>query len=207
VRLVIDAAADTVVQRLAYDAYGRVVVDTKPGFQPFGYAGGLYDPLTGLVRFGARDYDAESGRWTGKDPIGFNGGSPNVYEYALGEPVRYTDPDGRAIPVWIAGAVFGIVIDVAGQISANLLDPCEGWYNIDGWQVTRAGVYGAVSAFALLRIGNLAGVRQWLPGLNQNRFLRVGPGTIRGVRNIPRISLGPQYKGLPQWWQYIRHWY
>jgi hypothetical protein len=29
-----------------------------------GYAGGLYDPTTGLVRFGARDYDSHSGRWT-----------------------------------------------------------------------------------------------------------------------------------------------
>ena len=87
VRLVIDVAADTVVQRLAYDAYGRVVVDTKPGFQPFGYAGGLYDPLTGLVRFGARDYDAEAGRWTAADPIGFGGGTANRYEYAAANPI------------------------------------------------------------------------------------------------------------------------
>ena len=35
--------------------------DTNPGFQPFGFAGGMYDAATGLVRFGARDYDAETG--------------------------------------------------------------------------------------------------------------------------------------------------
>jgi hypothetical protein len=29
--------------------------DTAPGLQPFGFAGGLYDSDTGLVRFGARD--------------------------------------------------------------------------------------------------------------------------------------------------------
>ena len=34
-------------------------------FQPFGFAGGLYDHQTGLIRFGARDYDSEAGRWTG----------------------------------------------------------------------------------------------------------------------------------------------
>jgi RHS repeat-associated protein len=28
----------------------------------------------GLVRFGARDYDASTGRWTAKDPIRFDGG-------------------------------------------------------------------------------------------------------------------------------------
>ena len=38
-----------------------------------GFAGGLYDPDTGLVRFGARDYDAVVGRWITKDPISFGG--------------------------------------------------------------------------------------------------------------------------------------
>lgn len=38
---------------------------------------GLYDQHTGLVRFGARDYDAETGRSTTKDPIGFDGGDTN----------------------------------------------------------------------------------------------------------------------------------
>jgi hypothetical protein len=31
-------------QRLDYDAWGNVTTDTNPGFQPFGFAGGLYDP-------------------------------------------------------------------------------------------------------------------------------------------------------------------
>ena len=34
--------------------------------QPFGFAGGLYDAETKLVRFGARDYDAGTGRWTSR---------------------------------------------------------------------------------------------------------------------------------------------
>ena len=57
VRLVVNAATGEVVQRVDYDAFGRVLNDTDPGFQPFGFAGGLYDDDTGLVRFGARDYD------------------------------------------------------------------------------------------------------------------------------------------------------
>jgi RHS repeat-associated protein len=56
-----------VVQRLDYDEFGNVLADTSPGFQPFGFAGGLYDSDTALVRFGARDYDAATGRWTAKD--------------------------------------------------------------------------------------------------------------------------------------------
>lgn len=62
-----------VAQELQYDEFGNVLLDTNPGFRPFGFAGGLYDPDTGLVRFGARDYDAVTGRWTAKDPILFRG--------------------------------------------------------------------------------------------------------------------------------------
>jgi RHS repeat-associated protein len=51
--------------------FGNVTRDTNPGFQPFAFAGGPYDPDTKLVRFGVRDYDSETGRWTAKDPIRF----------------------------------------------------------------------------------------------------------------------------------------
>ena len=76
-----------------YDAWGNVLLDTNPGFQPFGFAGGLYDRDTGLVRFGARDYDAGVGRWVAKDPIRFNG-SMNLFSYVGSEPANVTDPTG-----------------------------------------------------------------------------------------------------------------
>jgi RHS repeat-associated protein len=94
-RLIIDTGTGHVVQRLAYDAFGQVIYDDNPGFQPFGFAGGLYDPDTKLTRFGARDYDAETGRWTAKDPIRFLGGDPNLYGYVLNDPVNWVDPWGR----------------------------------------------------------------------------------------------------------------
>jgi RHS repeat-associated protein len=90
-RLVIDAVTGQIVQRMAYDVFGRVIFDDNPGFQPFGFAGGLYDPDTKLTRFGARDYDAETGRWTAKDPILFNGGDANLYGYVLNNPVNWLD--------------------------------------------------------------------------------------------------------------------
>jgi len=39
-----------------------------------------------LTRFGYRDYDASTGKWTAKDPIGFDGGDTNLYGYVLGDP-------------------------------------------------------------------------------------------------------------------------
>jgi RHS repeat-associated protein len=92
-RLVIDTADGTVVQRMDFDEYGRVLADTNPGFQPFGFAGGLYDPITGLVRFGARDYDAVTGRWTAPDPVGFEADT-NLYTYAQDIPTSFVDPAG-----------------------------------------------------------------------------------------------------------------
>ena len=92
-RLAINTATGAVVQRLDYDEYGQVLTDTNPGFQPFGFAGGLYDRDTGLVRFGARDYDPRTGRWTAKDPIGFGGGR-NLYLYASGSPITKVDVYG-----------------------------------------------------------------------------------------------------------------
>jgi RHS repeat-associated protein len=98
VRLVIDATTGQVAQRIDYDEWGQVLSDSNPGFQPFGYAGGLYDLDTGLVRFGVRDYDAATGRWTTKDPIGFEGGDSNLYGYVAGSPVSQIDPKGLKTP-------------------------------------------------------------------------------------------------------------
>ena len=95
-RLVVNVATGQVAQRLDYDAWGQVVQDTAPGFQPFGFAGGLYDKDTRLVRFGLRDYDASNGRWTSKDPIGFNAGDGNLYAYVHNDPVNFIDPTGLA---------------------------------------------------------------------------------------------------------------
>jgi RHS repeat-associated protein len=80
--------------RLEYEAFGSVS-GTGVGFVPQGFAGGLYDADTGLVRFGARDYDAVTGRWTAKDPSVWEGGQTNLYAYAQNDAVNKLDNTGK----------------------------------------------------------------------------------------------------------------
>jgi RHS repeat-associated protein len=54
----------------------------------------LQDRDTGLVRFGARDYDPQVGRWASKDPIRFAGADTNLYAYCHSNPVDCIDPSG-----------------------------------------------------------------------------------------------------------------
>lgn len=101
-RVIVNAATGQIAQEIDYDEFGNVTRDTLPGFQPFGFAGGLYDRDTKLVHFGARDYDPEVGRWTSRDPALFGGGDTSLYGYALEDPVNYTDSLGL-----LANASFG----------------------------------------------------------------------------------------------------
>ena len=121
-RLVVNATTGVVEQRMDYDEFGNVIMDTNPGFQPFGFAGGLYDSDTKLVRFGARDYDAETGRWTAKDPIGFDGGDTNLYAYAGNDPVNRIDSTGgfaQFLPFGV-GIAIGEALVYTGVIAAGV---------------------------------------------------------------------------------------
>jgi len=84
-----------VIKEIIYDSFGNILSDSNNSFKvPFGFAGGLFDKDTKLNRFGYRDYDSYTGKWTAKDPIDFSGGDSNLYGYVLGDPVNGIDPWG-----------------------------------------------------------------------------------------------------------------
>jgi RHS repeat-associated protein len=80
-------------------------------------AGGLYDKDTALVRFGARDYDAEMGRWTAKDPIRFAAGDTNLYGYVLQDPVNAIDPLG------LTGCDIDVALELAQDTQPDMVFP------------------------------------------------------------------------------------
>jgi RHS repeat-associated protein len=95
---VVADGSGNVVKRIEYDSFGNILSDTNSTFDvPFGFAGGLHDRDTGLVRFGFRDYDPDTARWTAKDPILFAGGNVDLYGYCLNDPINWVDSRGLIV--------------------------------------------------------------------------------------------------------------
>jgi RHS repeat-associated protein len=94
-RLILNQATGTVAERLDFDEWGNVTADTSPGWQPFGFDGGLFDGATRLTRLGARDLDPKVGRWTAKDPRRLGGGSLSLFAFVDSDPVDMIDLTGR----------------------------------------------------------------------------------------------------------------
>ncbi len=118
---VVDAISGKVIEQLDFDEFGILKEREGKSLLPFGFAGGLLDQDTKLTHFGARDYDAETGRWVSKDPILFGGGSTNLYSYVMSDSVNLTDPNGL-FGVEIGGSLsgfFGAGAGAGGQVSGS----------------------------------------------------------------------------------------
>ena len=150
VRLAVDVSTGGVVERIDYDDSGNILLDTAPGTQPFGFAGGLRDLNIGLTRFGARDYDPLSGRWVAEDPLLFGGGLTDLYSYVGSDSINTIDPSGRD-PIGLAlGSLGG---GVAGGIGGFFLGGGSG-----------AAVGTAIGPEGTLGAGALGGIAGGLGG-------------------------------------------
>ncbi len=121
---VLTDAKGRVVKEITYDSFGVILHDTLPDlFMPIGFAGGLADSDTGLVRFGYRDYDPAVGRFTAPDPLGDTGGDHDLYDYCIDDPVTLNDPTGLFPPALYALALMGVraLPRLAGMASDLLL--------------------------------------------------------------------------------------
>ena len=183
VRLVVDVDTGQVAQRLDYDVWGRVIADSQPGFQPFGFAGGQYDPDTGLVRFGLRDYDPQTARWLQPEPLGLEGGSSNFYLYALNDPVNMIDVDGEMpfLVAFLLGGALSALFDAALQYAS------KGCVNYA--QVAIAGIIGGLGS-------GLSGVAGRALGTWSTRGL-VADRAARISRTARAIKLKKAHWGRP----------
>ena len=112
-----------------------------------------------MTRFGYRDYDATTGKWTAKDPIGFGGGDSNLYGYVLGDPVNFTDSRGldwlNDLANYSAGLgdalLLGFGDDLRELLDIGGIDKCSNAYSAGSW--TSFGFGGARVAYAGLAKG------------------------------------------------------
>jgi RHS repeat-associated protein len=173
-RVVADSAGN-VVKRIDYDSFGNMIADTNEDFKiPFGFAGGLHDCDTGLVRFGYRDYDPDVGCWTAKDPIFFAGGDTDLYGYVLNDPVNLADPNG--LYTWPytwkgwAGAILipvGVGVIAAGSpvIGVGVMVVGAGftvWDLLEGINQATADTKASVREMIKAKIDQAGGNAKWL---------------------------------------------
>jgi RHS repeat-associated protein len=195
VRAVVDVATGVVVQRLDYDTWGNLTLDTAPAFQGLGYAGGLQDRNTKLVRFGARDYDASVGRWTARDPIGFAGQSANYFAYGHNAPIVFIDPSGLRPLSACEREVLREFLPKAWLESADIDEGGLPWFtaiNPDVIATTvgnniymRPGVYKPNTPEGLALLGHeLAHVGQYQSGMNVPMYLLASLLTLSYDDNI-----------------------
>ena len=86
---------NNIVARWEYDAWGNVLseeIDSSAALARLRYRfqGREWSAATGLINFRMRWYDAETGRWLSKDPIGLSGGL-NLYAFCKNAPILYAD--------------------------------------------------------------------------------------------------------------------
>jgi RHS repeat-associated protein len=121
------------------------------------FTGKERDTETGQDYFGARYYGSTLGRFTSVDPIYTwreNLVDPqrwNRYGYARNNPLKYTDPDGRAINL-VAGAIGAGIGGVAGFVGSAWAQNVRGgpfvWQ--DAWAASAGGaVSGGLAGLTL----------------------------------------------------------
>jgi RHS repeat-associated protein len=80
---------------------------------------GVMTEPNGLYYMKARYYDSEVGRFISEDPLGFEGGSLNLYVYAANNPIMFMDPLGLCmeLPWWEPSQYTGGLITFGGGLS------------------------------------------------------------------------------------------
>jgi RHS repeat-associated protein len=80
----------------AYTPFGEIAGSIGSLYNPFTYVGefGVMSEGSNIYYMKNRYYDAATGRFIQKDPIGVAGGQTNLYAYVGGNPVERIDPVG-----------------------------------------------------------------------------------------------------------------
>ncbi|MGE0087827.1 MAG: RHS repeat-associated core domain-containing protein, partial [Desulfococcaceae bacterium] len=117
----INTADGTIAAHYEYDPFGNFTAKSGAyaDANPFRFSTKYFDADTGLYDFGLRDYSANLGRWTSRDPIGEDGGL-NIYGFVGNSPINKWDRLGLIWGEVVSGAGAGIQYHVSGQIVTKI---------------------------------------------------------------------------------------
>ena len=172
------------------------------------YTGREWDEALSLYHYRARMYDTVSGRFLGRDPIGFEGSPWNLCEYVNGQPVIGVDPSGLAtddepyrLCLATASQTYDNTVDNYRQRYRTLvtqleidttteLANCEsvGSSEVAIWFCKREVQLGSgitASAYITAYVANLANARLWLE-LEIIKCTRKFPCVTRGSNGGPQ---------------------
>ena len=205
VRAITDASGN-VIERHDYQPYGEEWLP-QGGTQPLRFTGKERDAETGLDYFGARYYGSKIGRFTTVDPVYTwreNLVDPqrwDRYAYARNNPLKYTDPDGRAINL-VAGGIGAGIGGVAGFVGSAWAQHAQGgafvlqnaWAAAAGGAVS-GGLAGLTLGTSLAAQGGIGAVVAIGAGTNAvggavTRSLDSSEGTRPGDFKEVAIDLG-----------------
>jgi|GEM_PF-1057571 len=155
-----------------YAPFGSIEGSRETALNSFKFVGelGVMDEGNGIYFMTYRYYDAETGRFMQKDPLGFMDGL-NLYMYAGNNPVNRVDPSGLLVVEIAIAALILVPPLAAGYTLANQYS--------DGYPTFNRAVSGANDYIKELRT-NVSGARQrW-----DNNLLEMGDIQSRGRRDI-----------------------
>jgi len=114
----------SIVWQWESDAFGNAMPNEDPDNDSNAvvinhrFQGQQYDLESGLFYNHFRYYDPAIGRYITSDPIGLESGM-NTYAYVHQNPLRFTDPNGLAVPVVIAACAANPVCAAAAAAAAR----------------------------------------------------------------------------------------
>ncbi|SPP65285.1 RHS repeat-associated core domain-containing protein [Nitrospira lenta] len=110
----------SVTTRYTYGPFGSTTV-TGSSTNPFQFTGRENDG-TGLNYYRARYYSPTRSWFLSEDPLGFDAGDPNLYDYVSNSPTNLVDPSGEAgrIPPFVKKCVVGLIKAIAKIAGTDL---------------------------------------------------------------------------------------
>ena len=178
-----------------YSAFGERLKSSSAVLSPWGYSGKRFDSELGLYYFGKRYYSPALGRWLTTDPLG-DIDSTNLYQYALNNPLLYSDLTGQSIGGYLLG-LGEIVLGGAIMLGGVALEICTvGGFTIGFMAVEGAGA--TLIGHGLHLTTQHAQDMSWGKGYSSTRSPNYTPSYQHAPTTLSRKKKGEVDERLPE---------